>query len=290
MRLNEKLARNVFTTVVEVFPPTFSAEEAKEPLLGLQQKTRDIVGRVKKVENLADAILVADLKEPGRLKLSSVFTAALLKRELGVEAIPVITARDMNKPAIRALILTSLSYELNSIMLVWGDRFGEGDQAKNVYDYATLSEVISDARALANRADHKATILAPVDVSKLDSEHGLGIARSRLSGGADALLAQPPTTDATNTLAQHLQILKTHDLWTRVLLNVFPFRNKDDIISCRARFGWNIPADMEKIAEKGEASLLRAARAVVEGARDARTSGVFVSTRGRPELARYMLD
>ncbi len=290
MRLNEKLARNVFTTIVEVFPPTFSAEESKEPLLGLQQKTRDIVARVKKVENLADAILVADLKEPGRLKLSSIFTAALLKRELGVEAIPVITARDMNKPAIRALILTALSYELNSIMLVWGDRFGDGDQAKNVYDYSTLSEEISDARALANRADHKATILAPVDVSKLDSERGLRIARSRLAEGADALLAQPPTTDATNTLGQHLRILGLNDLVSRVLLNVFPFRNKADIDSCRERFGWKIPPEMDEIAEKGEASLLRAARAVVEGARDAKASGVFVSTRGRPELARYMLD
>src|SRR5690349_11956100 len=101
MRLHERLAGGVFTTIVEIFPPTFSADEAKEPLLGLRQKTRDVVSRVRKIENLADAILVADLKEPGRLKLASVFTAALIKQELGVEAIPVITGRDMNKPAIR---------------------------------------------------------------------------------------------------------------------------------------------------------------------------------------------
>ena len=290
MRLHEKLARNSFTIIVEVFPPTFGAEEAKEPLLGVRQKTRDIVARVKKVENLADAILVADLKEPGRLKLSSVFTAAVLKQELGVEAIPVITARDMNRPAIRALVLTALAYELHSLMLVWGDKFAEADGAKNVYDYPSLSEQISDTRALTNRADSKATILAPVDLSKLDTERGLGIAESRISSGADILLAQPPTTDALNTLDEHLRTLERHNLASKVLLNVFPFRSREDIESCRARFGWRIPTEMEKIAARGEASLLKAAKAVVEGAREAKAPGVFISTRGRPELARYMLD
>ncbi len=290
MRLHERFARHLFTTIVEVFPPTFSVEEAKEPLLGLRQKTRDVVARVKKVENLADAILIADLKEPSRLKLSSIFTAAVLKQELGIEAIPVITARDMNKPAIRALILTSLSYGLHSMMLVWGDRFGVEDRAKNVYDYGTLSEVISEARGLANRADSKATILAPVDLSKLDSGSGLEIARARLTHGADTLLAQPPTTDTIDTLDQHLQTLDRHHLRSSVLLNVFPFRNKEDIDNCRARFGWKIPNEMDKIAEKGEASLLKAAKSVFENAREAKSHGVFVSTRGRPELARYVLD
>jgi 5,10-methylenetetrahydrofolate reductase len=290
LRLNEKLAGRIFTTIVEVFPPTFSADEAKEPLLGLRQKTRDVVSRVKKIENLADAILVADLKEPGRLKLSSVFTAAVLKQELGVEAIPVITGRDMNKPAIRTLILTTLAYDIHSMMLVWGDRFGDADHAKNVYDYPSLSAQIEDARTIANRADSKVTILAPVDLSRLDTEHGLRIARSRLSMGADLLLAQPPTTDASNTLGQHMRVLDSHGLRSSVLLNVFPFRNREDIESCRTRFGWKIPTEMERVAERGEASLLKAARTVVEGARDAKLSGVFVSTRGRPELARYMLD
>jgi 5,10-methylenetetrahydrofolate reductase len=290
MRLHERLARRAFTTIVEVFPPTFSAQEAKEPLLGLRQKTRDVVSRVKKIENLADAILVADLKEPERLKLSSVFTAAVIKQELGVEAIPVITGRDMNKPAIRALVLTALAYDIHSLMLVWGDRFGDVDQAKNVYDYPSLSAQISDARTLANRADSKVTILAPVDISRLGTQHGLSIARSRLSAGADVLLAQPPTTDASKTLDEHLQVLDSHGLKSSVLLNVFPFRSREDIESCRTRFGWKIPTEMEAVAEKGEASLLRAAKAVVEGARDAKLSGVFVSTRGRPELARYMLD
>ncbi len=275
---------------MEVFPPTFSAEERKEPLLGLRQKTADLVARVRKVENLADAIMVSDLKDLDRLKLSSVFTAAILKEELGVEVFPVITARDMNRPAFRATILTSITLGLDSMMLVWGDRFGSKDNAKNVYDYAGLADVISDARSLSDRSDCNATIVAPVDLSLLESQRGVEMATSRLSGGADFLMAQPPTTDVVHTLGSQLNTLERTRLKTKVMLNVFPFRNKDDMDSCRARFGWKIPPEMDELAKQGQASLLRAARQVVDKIRELDLSGVFVSTRGRPELARFILD
>ncbi len=60
--------RGIFTTIIEVFPPNFSADPTKEPLLGIKQKMRDMVARVRKIGDLADAILVADMKEPGRLQ------------------------------------------------------------------------------------------------------------------------------------------------------------------------------------------------------------------------------
>ncbi len=108
MRLSEKMERGVFVRLIEVFPPNFSAEASKEPLIGIKQKLRDMVTRVQKIESLADAILVADMKDPARLQLSSVYTAAALKDELGTEVVPVIPTRDMNSKAIRTAFLTCL--------------------------------------------------------------------------------------------------------------------------------------------------------------------------------------
>jgi 5,10-methylenetetrahydrofolate reductase len=291
LRLAERLERGIFTTVVEIFPPNFSAETAKEPLLGLRQKTRDIIARVKKVENLADCVLVADMKDIGRLKLSSIYTAAMLKQELDTEVIPVIAARDSNRSAVRTLFLSALSYGLDSVMLVWGDKYKEGEGSSNVYDYPSLSVVIREMRELADRADVKATILAPVNIAVLGTAKGDEIASSRIRSGTDCLLAQPPTSDTSETFPRQVKVLEEKKLKERVLLNVFPFKDKEDIESCRKRFNWSIPTGLERMAEEGgEARLLKEARSVVERMRSERLPGVYVSTRGRPELARFILD
>ena len=291
MRLADRLGRGIFTTIVEVFPPNFAAETAKEPLLGLKQKTQDVISRVKKVENLADCILVADMKDMGRMKLSSIYTAAALRDELDTEVIPVIAARDSNRSAIRTLFLTALSYGLDSVMLVWGDKYAEGEGSSNVYDYQSLSVVIEEMRNLADRANVKATILAPVNIATLGTKKGDEIATSRVKSGADCLLAQPPTSDVVETLPEQLKVLEEKKLTKRVLLNVFPFRDKADIEACRKRFGWKIPQRLDALADEGgEARLLKESRSVVEKMRADKLPGVYVSTRGRPELARFMLD
>ncbi|HUH99718.1 MAG TPA: methylenetetrahydrofolate reductase [Nitrososphaerales archaeon] len=291
MRLAERLERGIFTTVVEIFPPNFNAETAKEPLLGLRQKTQDILARVKKVENLADCVLIADMKDLGRLKLSSIYTAAMLKQELDTEVIPVIAVRDSNRSAVRTLFLSALSYGLDSVMLVWGDSYKDGEGSSNVYDYPSLSIVIREMRELADRADVKATILAPVNIAALGTKKGDEMATSRLKNGADCLLAQPPTSDVSETLPGQLKTLEEKGLKQKVLLNVFPFRDKQDIESCRQRFNWRIPEALERMADEGgEARLLKESRCVVEKLRNARLPGVYVSTRGRPELARFILD
>ncbi len=282
--------RGIFTTIIEVFPPNFSLEAAREPLIGIKQKMRDTVARVRKIEGLADAILVADMKDPARLQLASIYTAAVLKDELGAEVIPVIPTRDMNRKAIRSMFLTCLSLGLESVSFVWGDPYAEGDGSKNVYDFRSLAEAIGEARALADRADVSATLLAPVDISALAKPRGVRLAGSRLKAGADALLAQPPTSDLSHTLGKHVEELKRNHLHKKVLHNVFPFRSRDDIRACRERFGWDLPPELEKIALEGERGLLREARGVADALRGQGLPGIYVSTRGKPELARYILD
>jgi 5,10-methylenetetrahydrofolate reductase len=282
--------RGIFTTLIEVFPPNFSIEASREPLIGLKQKMRDMVARVKRIEGLADAILVADMKDPGRLQLASIYTAATLKEELGAEVIPVIPTRDMNRKAIRTMFLTCLSLGLESVSLVWGDRYADGDGSRNVYDYTSLAGAIGEARSLADRADVNATLLAPVNISTIGTPKGLKLAKDRLRAGADVLLAQPPTSDLSLTLEKHVAELKANKLEKKVLHNVFPFRSKEDIVACRERFGWELPKELEEIAQRGERGLLREARDVVDRLREEGMPGVYVSTRGKPELARFILD
>lgn len=290
MRLNQKVERGIFTTIVEVFPPNFSAQASREPLIGIKQKLRDMVARVKKIENLADAIMVSDMKDTSRLELSSVYTAAVLRDELGTEVIPVIPARDMNRKAARTAFLTALSLGLESVALVWGDRYSATDGAKNVYDFRSLSEAIAEMRTLADRADVNATLLCPVDLSILGSPAGLRLTQGRLKSGADGLLAQPPTAEVAYTLDRHLKVLETFGLKRKVLPNVFPFRDVADVESCRARFGWDLPRELDAIAAQGERRLLKEAREVVEALRRSGVPGVYVSTRGKPELAKFILD
>ena len=291
MKLRQKLERRDFLRIVEVFPPNFTAERDREPLIGLRQKTRDFLERVKKIQNLADAILVADVKDLSRLKLGTIYSAAMVQEEVGIEAVPVITARDSNRPAIRSAILTALSLGLDSLMFVWGDTYSEDNGAKNVYDYTGVGEMMREAGALFDRAGVRPTFFAPLDLATLDTPRGRRLAHSRLKSGAEYLLAQPPTADVVHTFPSHMRTLRRRRLDSRVLLNVFPFRSLDDIEYCRKKFGWDVPHHLDAIAEKGgEPELLREAKRVVDRLRTVGSQGVYVSTRGRPELARFILD
>jgi hypothetical protein len=87
-----------------------------------------------------------------------------------------------------------------------------------------------------------------------------------------------------------MRTLRERKLDSRVLLNVFPFRSRDDIDYCRKKFGWDIPSHLDAIAAKGEPELLKEAKRVADRLRAVGCQGVYVSTRGRPELARFILD
>ncbi len=290
MRFRDSLHRKNFTRIVEVFPPSFNLASKLEPVIGMKQKARDFLHRVKGIQNLADAILVADVKDPTRLKLPTVFAAALLKEELGVEAVPVITARDSNRAATRSSILTAFSQGLNTMMLVWGDKYRDDAAVRNVYDYRNLGELIEEASSLARRSGVNASFFAPVDLSKLTSRRGRYLAKNRLAKGASCLLSQPPTTDSFSTLDSHLRVLKQQGLRSKVMLNVFPFRSSEDVDSCREKFGWTLPRELDLLAARGETELLKEARRVAVGITDSGAPGVYVSTRGRPEIARYILE
>lgn len=243
---------------------------------------------MKEVRDLCDLVLVGDHKDPSLLKLSSVETAASLEKGVGVQAAPVIVARDSNRPQTLSAIATAYSLGLRNLMLAWGDRY-HGVRPANVYDFPNLSTLISEARGIATTAGLKVRILAPVDLRTLESSRGVRMARSRLAAGADLLLAQPPTTDSKVTFKAHTRLLDDSGMRESVLLGVFPFRSAEDIARCEEFFGWNLPKSLYQTAESGGGALSAEAARVVKELRARNRPGVYVSTRGAVRTARELL-
>ena len=278
----------VFFRVVEVFPPLFRIEP-KEPKIDLELKLEQFVKGVRNIRSYADLFLVASLKNPNLLKFSSIQAAALLQERAKVKAAPVIVTRDANRPQILSSILTSVGLGLHSLMLVWGDRYPGTSGVRNSYDFRSLSQVIAEARAIATRAGANARILAPITITNLKSRHGSKLASSRLKAGAYLLLAQPPTTDSLGTFDAHAGLLDAAGLRGSVLPCVFPFRGEDDVSKSEKYFGWKLPGRLHRLARSGKEALTTEAREVAKRLKLEGFPGVYLSTRGEPQMAKEIL-
>ncbi len=276
-----------FIRVVEVFPPYY--EGRKTGRFNPQKDLAALVEKVRRIRRYGDIILVADLKDPRLLKVSTVQAASAIQLGAGLEAAPVITVRDSNGPMLRSTIITAYALGLKSVMLVWGDRYPPQSSVSNVYDYDRLSDAIAGAAEIEKGIGIRPTILAPVTLSSLETKSGRARARSRLRAGADFLLAQPPTTDSGTLFDRHLKLLDAAGLRSRSLLNVFPFRDEDDVTECERKFGWSLPERLHSLAAKGAEALRSEEVAVARRTATARLGGVYVSTRGEPEIAKTVL-
>ncbi|HME18342.1 MAG TPA: methylenetetrahydrofolate reductase [Nitrososphaerales archaeon] len=275
-----------FLRVVEVLQPLYALEGGRP--LRLQEKIDELVAAVKGVRRFCDVVLVGDHKDPALLKFSSLQSAALLEAEAGVKAAPAIVVRDSNRAQVRSTVLTAYGLGLRSLMLAWGDPY-PGSGPKNVYDFQSLSAVISEAREMAKRAGLQVRLFAPVDLRTLRTPRGIRVARSRLAAGADLLLAQPPTTDSGRELKAHIRLLDSTNLKGSVLLGVFPFRSKEDVDRCEEFFGWSVPKVVHTLAESGRGALNAEARRVAGEIRRRGDAGVYLSTRGEPGIASKLL-
>jgi 5,10-methylenetetrahydrofolate reductase len=275
-----------FQRIIEVFPPMFPGS-GKDPI-DLEGKVAKLVAEMWNIKSLFDLTLVANVKNPVKVKLSTIISASLLQSNLRINAVPSIVARDENRLQLASSVLTAIELGLHGMMLVWGDRYPAEAHATNVRDYHSLAEVIREAAGLRRRAGSDIRILAPVDLRLLRNKSGIELARSRLRAGAQFLLAQPPTTDAA-TLDVHLSRLETTGLKKRVMLNVFPFRDGEDVRHCEEYFGWKLPKALHTLATRGRNALLDEARDVQERIRAAGLPGVYVSTRGTPAVAKDIL-
>lgn len=276
-----------FLRVVEVFPPVFPFSKAKDERLLLDESIDLFLQELRKVSNLADLFLVADLKDPSLLKLSTVEAAAMIQKVIQVPAAPVLVVRDSNRPNFLTSIVTGVSLGLRGLMPVWGDDY-VGAGATNVRDFRSLADAIREASSIKERAGSRVRLLAPLDLRTLSSPRGRRAAKGRLRSGADLLLSQPPTTDP-ESFDVHTELVRRSRLEGRVLLNVFPFRGAADVRRCEKTFGWELSRALHVKAARGAEELVAAEREVVRKLKEEGFPGVYVSTRGDPSVAGRLL-
>jgi 5,10-methylenetetrahydrofolate reductase len=278
-----------YLRIVEVLPPMFPISPEEKGSIGLEEKTERFVEGVRSIRDLADVFLVASVKKPELLKLSTIEAARILQERLRVQAAPVIVVRDMNRIQFLSTVLTVLSLDFGSMMIAWGDRYPTSAKATNVHDFPSLSEAIREADSIRTRARASTRFFAPVDLDRLNDTKGEALAKSRLRAGADYLLAQPPSFDL-GTLDKHVTLLEKSDTKDKVLLNVFPFKDRKDLDYCEKYFGWKFPKHFRELATSGESALLQEERNVARRLREGGFPGLYVSTRGNPSVARSLLS
>jgi 5,10-methylenetetrahydrofolate reductase len=274
-----------FLRLAEVFPVILRPASGA---VSLERAGERFVESVSRVSSYADSFMVADMKDPKVVKVSAVASAALLRERAGLDAFPVLVARDVNRPAMRSSVLTTLLLGISSMAMMWGDALPPSAGGKNVYDYDSLASAISDAKALMKRVGVRGRIYAPVNLARLHDGEERARARGRLTAGADLLLAQPPSS-TLEVLREQRSAIDSSGLSGKVLPGVFPFKDAADLEWCRDFFGWEPPASLTRVAKGGGEALLAEARRVIGAIRDAGFPGVYVSTRGTPSLLQKML-
>jgi len=257
--------------------------------IGLEEKIEMFIEGVRSIRDLADVFLVASVKNPELLKLSTVEAARLLHDRLRVEAAPVVVVRDMNRLQFLSTVLTGISVGFESMMIAWGDKYPARAGATNVRDFSSLGQALREADSIRTRARSSTRLFAPVDMNLLGKAKGEDLAKSRLRAGADYLLAQPPSVDS-DTLDLHVSRLEKSGVKDKVLLNVFPFKDSKDLDYCQKYFGWRLPGHFRELAASGESALLQEERSVLRRLRNEGFPGVYVSTRGNPSAARSLLS
>ncbi len=267
----------------------FPLQEGSSAPLDLEEKVGRFVEDVRGVREFGDLFLVANVKNPELLKISTVEAAFMLQDRLRVRAAPVVVVRDMNRLQFLSTVVTALSFELDSLMVAWGDAYPPSAKATNVRDFSSLGRALHEVSAIRRQTRSRIRLLAPIDVNALRRRSGIALAKERLRAGAEYLLAQPPTTDQEETFDRHAKVLEDSGMKDRVLLNVFPFRDLGDVVECEKNFGWKLPVALHKAAAEGRAALLETEKEVAGRLRTEGFPGVYLSTRGSAAIAASLL-
>jgi 5,10-methylenetetrahydrofolate reductase len=296
MRLSDLAKSGHFIRIVEVFPPAIPAPKdfktAQKFDLGLRFD-RLVQGLIR-TEPFADGFSLPELKDGNRIHLNSVGVANELRRRTGSAVIPTITLRDTNRQGVFGMITYALFAGIENILFVRGDPFenGSSQNPKNVYDIGKLSNLIALARKIESHiaSANPLCILSPINLAKSDDESYLKTIRERELCGVDIFVGEQMFEDL-NAYLGRVEKIRKYGIRKPIVHSIFPLKDYEDAIGLVQKFGWGI-TDFELANLKNGGS-----RYGIEMARERYRSllrhrdliqGVSVSTRGNPEVARYI--
>jgi 5,10-methylenetetrahydrofolate reductase len=234
----------------------------------------------------ADAFNIADLRDEGRWHLGTVQTAVELKRQTGLETMPVLTLRDANLPSLMGTISYALYEQIDNLALVRGDPYSNSSGISNVYQIKRVSSFIKHVKQLITRFPRASCdIFAPISLSRTIDDRYVRILLDREEAGADGFLSDPMFGEPSVYLSKIIDLRKK-GVKKPVLHNIFPLKDEEDIIFCKSRFGWEIPQEEINVVKSGgiDASLEYCRKKIHTLAKSPDlVDGFYISSRGHLE-------
>jgi homocysteine S-methyltransferase len=240
----------------------------------------------------ADAFNVVDLRDEGRWHLGTVLTAVELKRQTGLETIPVLTLRDSNLPSLMGSVAYAVYGGIQNIALVRGDPYPSSSETPNVYQLRKVSSFVRGVRSLLTRFPQASCdVLAPISLNRGLSKAYVRTLIERQNAGTDLFLSDPAFGNVEKYLSKVKQV-RREGVTAPILHNIFPLRDENDILFCKSRFGWDIPAEEIDVVKDGgiDGSLQYCRRKIEDFSKvPDLVDGLYISSRGRFEYFQKML-
>ncbi|MHB2037218.1 MAG: methylenetetrahydrofolate reductase [Nitrososphaerales archaeon] len=293
--MSETISSGNFARIVELFPPGLpSPDSMKESQrFDLSLRFERLVQSISELEAVADAFSLPELRDGTRIHLNSIAVASELEKRTGCDIIPTITLRDANKQNILGLISYAIFAGLENLQIVRGDPYlQESTVPKNVYDISKVSKLVSLIRKIEAHSSNTdpLCILAPINMMNLDNRKYVKTIRERQDSGVDLFVTESLFEDTERYLRRVVKLRKD-GVKAPLIHNIFPFRDYDDAVSCKQKFGWRISTkELHGLKTKGPNYGLEVARKKYYDLLDRRdiVEGVCISTRGNPELVKLI--
>jgi len=175
----------------EPFPPGFVAAEIPVP----QEDDLKYALRVAKSVSKAGADYITIPDSPmARSRANSVFIAALLQKETGIEAIPHLTCRDKNQIALKGDLLAGHIAGLSHVLAVTGDPLPKTERGSDKGVFSLNSFQLTAFIRSLNEVlfqDRPYTVTGALNTSAPRFDMELKRAEEKIRAGAVCLFTQP---------------------------------------------------------------------------------------------------
>jgi 5,10-methylenetetrahydrofolate reductase len=296
LRLSDLAKNGQFIRIIEIFPPVLPSPEevTKIQKFDLNLRFERILQGVLRTEPLADAFSLPELRDGNRVHLNSVGVATEIKRRTGIAIIPTITLRDSNRHNLLGTISFALFAGIENLLIVRGDPYADRDtkEPKNVYDVSKVSSLISTVRKMESQVSGGSAlcILSPINLAKSEDETYLKTVKEREYSGVDIFLAEQMFDDIDSYMSR-IERVRKFGISKPIVHSIFPIKDYEDGVNLVKKFGWNISEfELSNLKRDGPRYGLDMARQRYRALlhRKDLAQGVSLSTRGNPEVARFV--
>ena len=180
-------------------------------------------------------------KPLGKAHLDSVSLSTYIKQKYGISPLTHINARDRNKLALEASLLSLSTFGLNKVLLINGDPIAE---TYSFNEKLTTLDFIKFVKSLGTEDNfsREFKITAALDTSKTNFESELAYAREKITAGADSFMTQIITSEQNLQNLAKARAGLPQDI--KIIAGIYPLLNLEHALHLNANApGIDIPAE-----------------------------------------------